>query len=481
MDSVVIPKVFVEPKEAEEDLRPLHQKIEELQILTKLGRTNEALGLGKELLKTHPHNIELAKVIISLYLDKGMTKEADDLITCLEQRNKLDGELEEYKLVLLMRENRWEEAYKLGGSLVEDSPRNIGYLRDYAYILTKLNLWPEATGAYYKIFESEKDKKDYPYNDLWSARTAALEGRTLLWTDFLYEHDAKTERHYTWQANVRWWVAKHLRATIGAFKEYHRRGQYQDLPHLSANVTGVSASVDWFANSIFTITGEASLPHMNNYNDPEIGIKVVCDKDYYPSFYAEAGFVYNQLNRDIDKITKQTRMNRFDSTVRITPFDRLSLTYLFAAEWMRINPVYNTYTGKGYMGRKVWNGGSANFTLFSQTMWSLSAVVDYFHAHWSEPFPQADQVLDFSKDEETLYGGLVGEVYLWSVARIVATGWRKYAAKRKFYSTLANMVADVWLSEDLVLKLFFDYKYKDNPRPDPGVSYDVYAMVKMLF
>lgn len=449
-------------------------RTEEAWLLWKLGRKKEAREVALPLLEKNPDNPELMPLCASIYLDSGDMREARALIERMETLPGADPKsILEFKGTLLTLEGKPREAIGIYRTLLKDHPENWDYQRSYAALLATLNLWQESKEAYNDALGNEIRRHEI----IWDYREVNQQASAAFDADYEYVLAPESLREYRLHQQLSVWLHPQFRFVARAIEEEYTKPTLGDAQKILKSIAGHYFRGDWLLNEYVMISPYLETDYMGGHAYQEEGCTLLFDSSVFNS---NTGFYCGHLVRSpVESLVKIGRSNKFWTVNELKRFYPFVFGNLFELEWYWVRPEMNQVNGEPYLGYKLWDDVYGEVVLLERP--HLSFNFHYKHAKWFEPFDGAEQVLDFIKAEEVYYGGFYMEERIGNIARVWGSISRTYDHKRRFYSTISNGGADLWIGNNIIMTFMYEYGYNVNGTLGPGCVQVMTTKLKVLF
>jgi tetratricopeptide (TPR) repeat protein len=203
--------------QAQEDTR--EAEIIRARLLSRLGRTEEALAAFAALLVKYPDDHALRADHVELLLDAGFTDRAEADLTPLLRADPRSARVRRLQARLEIDRGAPQRAAEILAALVEESPDDIGLRADLASARLAAGRWARALSVYSDLLERSPDNEDWraAHRDL----LAGYAPRLLYSHLSLYQQQASHHvDEVTWKGWVgeQWWVRAGTR-----YGQYHQQ------------------------------------------------------------------------------------------------------------------------------------------------------------------------------------------------------------------------------------------------------------------
>lgn len=444
--------------------------------MVKVKKLKEARGIIMPLLEEHPRNVELLGLGALVSLEAGRTREADELIERFEaEAGEGDLRVKELKARLLVKQGKLNEALGVYDQLLKDDPDNWDYQVDQADVLVRLRMWRQAKGAYSSILGDDMRRKEI----LWDTREVYKEGSHSIDFDFEYLHGPNSLRQYRLAEGATAWISQNFRMTAQAFEEIHvRPASGSDFTKINEFVPGHRLGGEWFINEMFALSGYWETAYLGGEGYYEFGGKVQIEKG---PFRSQTTYSFDHLVRDpVEGLEKEGRTDQLATVNEVMLFDRILVGHLFEVDWYRVSSDGNQINGKKYLGHKITNDVYTNITILPAAPY-LSVNFHYRYGHWDKSFERANEVLDFIEDEQIYYGGLYLRERIGEMIEVAGSITRTYDHKREFYSTISTYAIDVWLRDNVLASIYYEYDRGSQGTLGEGDVQTLRGKVKVMF
>ncbi|HEV8531364.1 MAG TPA: tetratricopeptide repeat protein [Methylomirabilota bacterium] len=200
------------------------------RLLSRLGRTEEALAAFGILLAKYPDDQALRADHVEFLLDSGFTDRAEGELGRLLLSDPRSARVRRLQARLELERGAPSRAADILAALVEESPDDLGLRADLASARVAAGRWAQALSIYSDLLERSPDHDDWraAHRDLLAGYSPRLQYSHLS----LYQQQASHHvDEFTWKAWVaqQWWVRAgtryghyHQQASSGepAFNEY---------------------------------------------------------------------------------------------------------------------------------------------------------------------------------------------------------------------------------------------------------------------
>ena len=206
--------------QAQEDTR--EAEIIRARLLSRLGRTEEALAAFAALLVKYPDDHALRADHVELLLDAGFTDRAEADLARLLLVDPGSARVRRLQARLEIDRGAPQRAAEILAALVEESPDDIGLRADLASARLAAGRWAQALSVYSDLLERSPDNEDWraAHRDL----LAGYAPRLLYSHLSLYQQQASHHvDEVTWKGWVgeQWWVRAGTR-----YGQYHQQASF---------------------------------------------------------------------------------------------------------------------------------------------------------------------------------------------------------------------------------------------------------------
>lgn len=441
------------------------ERIEEAELLWKLGRKREALGQIGSLLKDNPEDLHVLETAAYFYLAAGKIRKAQGMIRRLE---KMEGQslfVLELKGELASRKKRWSEAGLVYQTIFEKDPENKRLRRPYAETLAHLRRWTEARQIYRDLL-LEKEGKNLT-SLRWDYQRWIEQGAPNAGGKFEYFHHPGEERNYVVNEHTSIWISPWLRMGAAMTQEIHKKGGRDE-----------ASAVDRF---LYTHSVESQFYYEENTNvltrwktsyydaDSFHELDIASEFERRP-LHSWAGYEWNRVARDpIEALAKHGKVDRLWARNVLTFFERLEAGHEIHWDWYRLRgSTNNINAGADHLGYKLDNDFFVNLMLWDKPY--VSVNYHFRRGKWNQKFLRADEVIGFLPSEQAHQGGLFLEHNLGPHLSVNLSLTRGSDRKRHVDFLYWVYGAEYWVSERLKLTFSYEYDYGDSGTAGSGNS-----------
>ncbi len=466
------------------------RSIEEAWLLWKLGRKDEADALVTMLLRSYPRDPELLLLAITVKLNRGDIKWAQQLLDTLGSVIGRENPLyRDIASEVYLKLGKSDKACELVLGLCEQFPTRESYRRRYAELLSDLKKWPQAKEAYAKLDRLTLSNSDVA----WDYHEAVSQGATAVRSDYMYYHGPQSLREYEFVQRASFWPFNNLQMEGRFFEEGHK----MVTDGINEKVTGHGLAGRLVYNPQIEILGgwEAAYNRDQIYNELFLG----GDFRHNDIFHTTVGFTYNRLVRDpIEGLLTQSTYNSLVLAEEVLLSDELTVGNIFTTNWYNINPAFNPFTGDSDFGYKVFNDTYFSYLFYKKP--DISFNMHFYPSHWHKPFADAQDIVDYIEDERVIYGGFhFSHRFQNSVeARSDIRDWRDFNllrnqcelysdlaewrdVKRAYWSTIFTIGTNYWLTDYFAFNLQYMYGYNINGITGQGNASEFRGQANVYF
>jgi tetratricopeptide (TPR) repeat protein len=439
----------------------LEKRTEELELLWKLGRRDEALKLADELLAGGAQHTRLYITAGFIYLDAGRVSKAEDLVRRLEKSGASGENLDLLRGSLYIQQEKWKEAKPVYQRLFEQSSDRTDMARIFAYVLRQTHEWKEARIIYKDLLAKNPKSKEL----LWDYRSVLEEGAPRIESGFQYWHRPAGQRDYRLGQKASFWVNPWLRIGTGVTEEVYRRGDFNGLDAINRLVMSHILEGHLFYGKLASLLmGWRSSYDKNEYQ--ELYWRLHVDRKPIKS---ELSFDWNQLARDpIEAIAKEGRINRLEMKNELTALKRLQFGHISKFEWYRLPGKNNEVNGASDLGHDLSNDAYVNLVILEKPY--LAMNYHYKQSYWDRKFPGADTVIGYLPAEMAHYGGFYTEHPVGKWMEFASSVTRGYDHKRNANYLYWYFEDRIWIADRLRVIFSWEYDIGDSGTAGPGDS-----------
>jgi len=465
----VKPSDLSSPQGDESDIK----SVEEVDLLWKVGRRQEAVTQIDKLLSQYPNSSAVLEMASFIYLDLNQMSKARDTI---KRFKEISGDAmvnKELQGQLLTHEKKWTDAYIIYDELYRQSQDDKGIIETYADLAARLHFWSKAGKAYEQLLGEKFTDKEL----LWAYRRLLENHSPKVGSRFTYYNRPSKQDDYIFQQQGRWGKEPWLQWEVAVNEEFYNKESDGTIAEIDEMVTQHSLAARFYYQDALSLAAKWDNAYNSGHITPGGSIVMDWEKEIFSS---HLGYEANQLVRDpIEAIMKETRMDRLKTNNRIRLGNRMEVGNETTVVWYRVDGNQNTVNGEDDLGHNLIYD---NF--WSMSIWDKPYVSVNYHfkrAHWDKKFNGAETVVDFLSDEQVHSAGLYLENKVGTFMDYNLSGTYNTDVKRNVDYIYWSMVDNFWIAKNIKFSILFEFLNGDSGVSGKGDSQAVNALLDIYF
>ena len=463
------PSDLSSPQDSESDIK----SVEEVDLLWKVGRRQEAVTQIDRLLSQYPNSPAVLEMASFIYLDLHQMAKARETI---ERFKEVSGDavvLKELQGQLLIHEGKWKEAYIIYDELYHQSREDKGIMETYADLAARLHFWSKSGKAYEQLLGEKFADKEL----LWAFRKLLENHFPKVGARFTYYNRPGKQDDYIFQQQGHWGKEPWLQLGVGVSEEFYNKKSDGTTAEIDEMVTQHFLAARFYYQDALSLAVKWDNVDNSGHTIPGGSIVMDWGKGILSS---HLGYEANQLVRDpIEAITKETRMDRLKTNNRIRLGNRMEIGNETTVVRYRVDGSQNTVNGEDDLGHNLIYD---NFV--GMPMWDKPYVSVNYHfkrAHWDKKFNGAETVVDFLSDEQVHSAGLYIENKVGTFMDYNVSGTYNTDVKRNIDYVYWSMIDNFWIAKNIKFSVSFEFLDGDSGVSGRGNSQAVNALLDIYF